>query len=410
MGCRSAGPFLLSVLLATLIGCSRDATSDAPGSTATMIATELGAPTAVIREEFTWPRNVVELADGRAIVNDPRDGDVYVVDFETGERTLFGRKGDGPGEYRSPAALLRHAGDSVVIVSGGPVPRVSVLTTGGAPVRSVTLDAARFPSEDPTMPDRSYTEWPSQVIATDRAGHLYGARPRLPASFDVVPDDYLKQSLVRFALDDHAIDSIVTIIPSGVISARPTASGVEYDLPLGPFEMSHAWTVFADGTAAVLDERTFELTLYPADAPAVDVGVVDHALPSPLTPDDWESFADSTRSAMLASMQGAPSMLAGPGGGPPPVTVLVPPMPATFPPVLADAERRLLPDGDHLWVPVPGADPLHRETWQVLDRDGRTVARYAFAKGTHLLAVTEHFLYTRAAHEDGLQQLQRFAR
>lgn len=406
----SWGGRAVCALLSTLVGCLPDAAPDAPGTAATVAATELGEPTAVIREEFTWPRHVVELADGRAIVNDPRDGDVYLVDFATGERALYGRKGDGPGEYRSPTTLIRRSDDSVVIISGGPVPRLAVLTTAGAPVRSVTLDAARFPSEDATMPDRSYTEWPPQVIATDRAGFLYGARPRLPASFDLVPEDDLKQSLVRFALDDHVMDSIVTIIPPGVLSARPTAAGVEYDMPLGPFEMSHAWTVFADGTVAVVDERSFALVLYPVDAPAVNVGVVDHELPSPLTPDAWESFVDSTRTAMLASMQGAPSMLSGPGGGPPPVTVLVPPMPTTFPAVLADEERRLLSDGVQLWVPVPGAQPLQRETWQVLDREGRTVARYALAEGTHLLAVTERFLYTRAAHEDGLQQLQRFAR
>ncbi len=389
-----------------LAACTSADTSNESNATRAEART-LGESTATIREEFTAPVSVVEISDTRAVINDPRDSEVWQVDFATGERTLFGRTGDGPGEYRAPAVVLRLTADSVAVASAGPVPRVSVISNDGVPARSVMLSDDRFSPPSAAADTRAFSESPPQVMASDRAGRMYGPRPRLPLAFEPVTDADAQHVLVRFALNGDAVDTVTSVLPTNVRNARPVASGLEFDLPLGPFETSHAWTVLADGTVAVVDERTYGLVLYPVNAPAVTVGRIVHDS-VPLAPDMWQQYVDSTRNSLLDAMKGTPTMLD--GGGTPEITVRVPPQPTHIPPVLANHERRMLTDGEQLWIPVAGADPLRTETWEVLNREGRVLYRYALDAGVKLLAVTEQFLYTSVEREDGLKQEQRYAR
>ncbi len=58
---------------------------------------------------------VRELPDGRTIAVDWRDNAAYIVDWQRGLTTAFGRKGRGPGEYRELGKLFALAGDTSVI-------------------------------------------------------------------------------------------------------------------------------------------------------------------------------------------------------------------------------------------------------------------------------------------------------
>ncbi len=371
----------------------------------TDVVQDLGAPSGTIREEFTAPTQLIELADGRAVINDPPHNEAWLVDFDSGDRTAFGRTGDGPGEHRASASVFGLTGDSIVIASAGPAPRLSVVTLAGVPARTAVLEAARF---SPTSAASStFSEWPPQPTASDAAGRLYGVRPRVPAGLEPLTEQDQQRVLLRFTLDSGRVDTIATLLPTNVRNARPTASGLEMDLPLGPLEISHAWVVLPDGTVAVIDERTYALTLYPVDASAINVGTVAHDT-VPLSEADWRAYVDSSRSAVLASMKGAPTMMQ--GGGTPAISVREPAAPKSYPPVLADQDRRVLTDGVQLWVPVPGADPPRSAAWDVVDRKGRVQARFAMPVGTRLLAVTERYLYATVESVDGLKQLQRFAR
>jgi hypothetical protein len=303
---------------------------------------------ATITEPFSAVHDLIELDDSVAIVNDPREGTVWRVNFARGVRQPFGRSGDGPGEYRSPAAVLRLGGDTIVIASEGSMPRLALLSTVGTPLGTRQVELPRTDARANSSAEAAFDEWPPQPTASDGRGYLYGVRPRLPAGFKPLSLDDDVRTLLRFDAMLARVDTIATVRPTDVRRARPTGTGVEMELPLGDFEVSDAWTVLHDGTVIVVDEGTYALTAHAPDGSTRAMPPVPYT-PRAASTAAWQQYVDSTRSALLAMLSGAPSMVEGAW------TVRVPDAPTTFPPVLASATRRVRTDGAQLWVPVPGA-------------------------------------------------------
>jgi hypothetical protein len=88
-------------------------------------------PDANLAVEWTDVRGVRELRDGRVVVLDARDQAVKLADFKTGEATMIGRKGSGPGEYQLPLQLLALPGDSSVIYDAANTGAPMVITPAG---------------------------------------------------------------------------------------------------------------------------------------------------------------------------------------------------------------------------------------------------------------------------------------
>ena len=65
----------------------------------------LDTPTATFPEDFGAIQTVRELPDGRVLVADPLGKALYAVDLDGNRRTLVGREGQGPTEYRQPDAV-----------------------------------------------------------------------------------------------------------------------------------------------------------------------------------------------------------------------------------------------------------------------------------------------------------------
>jgi hypothetical protein len=61
---------------------------------------------------FTAITSIRELSDGRILVTDPRDLQLVIADFKTGEVKPVSRRGQGPGEYGMAAPVYAIAGDS----------------------------------------------------------------------------------------------------------------------------------------------------------------------------------------------------------------------------------------------------------------------------------------------------------
>ena len=61
---------------------------------------------------FTAITSIRELSDGRILVTDPRDLQLVVADFRTGDVRQISRRGGGPGEYGFAAPVHAIAGDS----------------------------------------------------------------------------------------------------------------------------------------------------------------------------------------------------------------------------------------------------------------------------------------------------------
>lgn len=79
----------------------------------------LGPPDAVFPGDFGYVHTVVELPDGHVLVADPLGKALYRVDMDDGTRTVVGRVGEGPGEYRQPDAVWPIRGDSILLVDLG---------------------------------------------------------------------------------------------------------------------------------------------------------------------------------------------------------------------------------------------------------------------------------------------------
>jgi len=79
----------------------------------------MGQPTASFPEDFGAIQTVRELPDGRVLVADPLSKALYAVDLDAGTRTVIGREGEGPEEYRQPDAVWPLPGDSTLLVDLG---------------------------------------------------------------------------------------------------------------------------------------------------------------------------------------------------------------------------------------------------------------------------------------------------
>lgn len=357
-----------------------------------------------IIERFTSIGDLVEVDDSLVLVHDVSEQSVWMVNFTDGSRTPFGRSGDGPGEYRSPASILRLGGDTVVIASAGPNPRLALLTTNGAPLGSQTLELPRVASAEAAAP-MTFDEWPPQPTASDGRGYMYGVRPRTPVGMEPLPPEEERQVLVRFNVSLSRFDTIAYVRPSGVYRGRLVAGRLEYDLPLGKFEASDTWSVLADGTVITIDEQTYALTAHPERGGTTAPRVVPHSA-RPLASAEWQQFVDSARGALLDMFSGGPSM----AGGLTTSQVRVPEAPTSFPPVAADRTRRPLNDGDMLWIPVNRDVANAHDQWDVLRADGTVLARYELPPNVRLVAVSRRYVYTATASEDDLLRMTRSRR
>jgi len=392
--------------LVALVACNRTPTvarSNEPAS--------VGLPAAdgVANETFTLPDALVELSDGRVIISDPSDRELWAVDFTTGARTPFGRRGDGPGEFRYVQQVIRLAGDSVAVADGGPQVRVAIISPDGVPARTFTLDID--PSSAATIEARGYTEWPAQPAYSDAAGRLYGARPRLPLGMEFEPSWSGEYQLMRLDPRSGLTDSIGRVPPSmGGTRPRtlPDGSGFEIDLLPGPFTAQMAWTILGDGTLVIVDGEQYDVTFQNGDSvrdvrvPAAQVNV---------TPEAWARYIDTAAPSLQRRMRGGVPM-GGPAGVPPRWQVRVPPAPTAMPSTLAGPRRRLLTDGRDVWVPVPqpGPDPLANERWDVIDARGERRMTLELPARTVLLGVSPRFLYTATIDDDELRTVRRHPR
>ena len=65
-----------------------------------------GAPVAALDEPFTTISGVREVAPGKVVVADPRDGRLLMADLGANSFRDIGRKGGGPGEWQMPLSVL----------------------------------------------------------------------------------------------------------------------------------------------------------------------------------------------------------------------------------------------------------------------------------------------------------------
>ena len=138
--CETRGPIAFVLLSFAGLSFAGACVEDSTPGEAVLTPEVIGSASVPLSEN----NNVAVLADGHvACVIESYEDRVHCVDREGGVVGSFGREGEGPGEFGSPAALVR--GDRGTIgVMDFELSRFSVFEPSGAFVSSVTVPGVTF--------------------------------------------------------------------------------------------------------------------------------------------------------------------------------------------------------------------------------------------------------------------------
>ena len=351
-------------------------------------------PDKTLPHEFSQIRGLRELRDGRVLVTDRLEEQVFLADFTTGRVTPVGRVGAGPSEYHLPGTLLPWPGDSTLLVDEGNA-RFAIIGPDLAIRRSFSSQAA----------DGPYTIWPR---AADALGRLYFVIPRWAAGPRMREKDSI--AIARVDPTTRRVERLALV--NG--STEPPG-GVQHGIPYVPFAPEDAWQAGPNGQVVIVRSADYHVEWRSADG-RVLVGprVTYRALP--VTQADKVAY---TRTFMEhASIGGR-----GSGGTAPTALSAVPEAMRTDEaiaglaarnifaarrPPFTDAVPRFSPEGT-LWVErsLPlGSSPQ----WDIFDASGRLVAQATLPEGRRLVGLGNHALYAATRDESGIEHLERYAR
>lgn len=303
--------------------------------------------------------DALRLSDGRIVVTNGGAADVRYYSAEGEHLRTTGRRGDGPGEFRSPRWLFPMSGDSVVVVD---VRRASVLDGRGEFVRDFLIGGpGASVSAIGRLSDGS-------IIAT--AGLL---------DMEQVKDGFQRPDLafVRLAEDGSVVDTIL-FVPGmeGTIRTSGSAGRIEsVAISLPPFgkRTVHA----AAGDAIVVGTQ---------DAPQVEVYGADGSLRriirtrapmAAVTDEHLEAWYERQRSQMPAELAAQ----------------------FTRRPDYEDAGKVVPPygaleldDDGNLWIMDYDDRIRPAGRWSIHDREGRLLARIALPAGFRPMHIGSDFV------------------
>lgn len=162
--------------------------------------------------------------DGSAFVFDRGDVTIRVYDSEGALRTKFGGPGEGPGEFRTPAAIGFRA-DTLWVVDIR-LRRISLFSRTGGYIRSMNL---------PSVPFNFTSELQGQLIAAGlRPDGLFDSSWMVPVARDMPTDS--------FWVPHVRLDSAGTIVDTvqlqrfgfGSRGATITLNGRDFNVPVEP--------------------------------------------------------------------------------------------------------------------------------------------------------------------------------
>lgn len=337
----------------------------------------LGPQAGQLTAEFTRIAGVRPLSDGRLVVLDAGDNRVFLADFERDTASQIGRQGQGPGEYRRPAAITALGRDSTLIVDV-------------ANRRWLVLDADRLVVTLP--PDHPPTRAARGLVRTaDQVGHLLvlGTATVTLQTQRIGKGDSVVAMLV--ALESARVDTVASLQAAQVLllkdlDAAGKVTRVAFRQP--PWSVGEEPLLFPDGWLAVA---------------RLDPYRVDWRTPS----GDWvrgaplPSVEPKTTSRERETYLASERQRTGkPAPEPPPDS-----WPATVPP-FQPTPLVGAPDGSLLIRRTPTADhPGHR--YDRVDRRGQLVGWLELASSDELIAVAGRHAYLVRTDDDGIQRLAR---
>lgn len=197
------------------------------------VTTDLGKRTGKSKYALGSLYAMRELADGRVVAVDLKEGVFRLIDFNRGDVSLLGTQGDDDGNYRRASGLLDLPGDSLGLVDATG-PRMLHLSSAGA-----------FGAMTP-LPGASQKLF---AFATDQQGNAYfRATVRDSAGLPSA-----QSWITRLSPTDEAP---VQLVPYRTRAADQTGAG------LMPFRFTDAIAIRRDGLVARVVADTFQVIWY----------------------------------------------------------------------------------------------------------------------------------------------------
>ena len=216
-----------------------------PGGSSAQDVT-LGPPLAKVGEPLSFLNSVRELPDGRVMLADPLAREFFVLDMASGQRTPYGREGQGPREFLQPDAVWPYPGGSSLLVDLGNARLTEVAPDGSFGETHPMVIGVPGPGSSYVLVVPSGVDREGGVFTTVRAAFRLGADESTPDS----------SAIVRVDLASQMVDTIAMIKPQDRIVRRSGENISMRRVPLSPVD---AWGAALDGRVAVARTADYHL-------------------------------------------------------------------------------------------------------------------------------------------------------
>lgn len=347
---------------------------------------KLDRPEAVLEEPFSFVRGMRELSNGNLLIADWIENRVVLADFAGGTARNVVREGGGPAEVRLPSGLVRHLGDTTLLVDVGNN-RVTFLAPDGRVVRSIV-------TESPGI---------GGVRGVDARGAFYFAIPSWAEGPNALPDDSVRVVRWMPGSDERA--------PVTVVQAtrwrKDRSPAMQPRIPTVGFASQDAWVVSSLGEITIVRANPYRVDVLGADG-RVRSGPALPATGRAVTAADKTRFVREFSAAAAQSGRGENG---GMGRAPAASEAEIARQVTTteyathHPPF--DASGVFAAPAGRTWVKLPSwpAEPVR---YDVFGADGRRERQVEFRAGRRVAAVGMHGVYVVAEDEDGVQTVERY--
>ena len=350
----------------------------------------LGERVAALPHGFSIVSSVRELLDGRVLVVDLREREVYVGDFSAQRVATIGRRGQGPLEYSRPIFLVALPEGRTLLQDPG---NARFLEIGEDAVVKGALSIKSPDGEAFTLPPRSVGP---DAWGSDRLGRLY---------FEPYPREagtQIHSAIVRLDPRHATLDTVATFaVPKrtgtySVSSPKPNEFVVQEHV----WNPRTRWLVAADARIALVEPEPYRVA-WLVDGKRTD-GTPVRFTPVRVTEADREAYLEGL---------GRPAGAGGPAGtrASPVKREGDPIFPETMPPFFGRDAVHLTPDGQ-LWVARMKNASTPIQSYDIFDPSGRLTGRAELPPGRRIAGFGAREVYVIHRDDDGLEYLERYKR
>ncbi|MGH7583072.1 MAG: hypothetical protein ACREL5_07605 [Gemmatimonadales bacterium] len=233
---------------------------------------EIGKRLARSRYAYGYIGAAREIADGRVVVIDAKEGTFRLIDLAKGDDQLLGNQGTDAGDYQRASAILPWIGDSLLL----------------------------------------YDAPGHQALHLSPSGHIAGVAPftmpgrGFPQAADATGTAYVLSTTIDTTVHPPALKQTLNRVVSGSMQPVTTLAMMRRDQMIGngrqAYPFRDAWAVrSSDGLVARVVADTYQVIWYRDGQEIARSGALPDQ-PIPITPADEQAYKDSATAAMKAMM------------------------------------------------------------------------------------------------------------